>query len=484
MSITFSSSQQQQQQPITITNNNNNNSILTGTTSLTKSKPSSSKPTLKLRSQPNNNRSLLLARCDSPTAWLIYYFAFNLGLTIFNKRVLISFPFPWTLTAIHTLAGTIGSQLAHAQGLFSAARLSRNHNIILIAFSILYTVNIAVSNLSLHLVTVPFHQVVRATTPLFTIILSIIYFNKSYPFETYLSLFIVVLGVGLSTYGDYGWTLPGLLLTLLGTILASFKTVVTNVIQVGRLRLNPLDLLMRMSPLAFIQCLLYAYLTGEIESVHHFAHQQHFDRRKVFALIINGIIAFGLNVVSFTANKKTSALTMTVAANVKQVLTILSAILIFKLVITPMNLLGILITLIGGAYYAKIELERKYSNKKADDVLIIPSHTYHPLQDRMNHQAEAEDEEDNQNSYHHHHDHHDKKKLMDQEEAPGQDDRDGLSSSGSLDKINFSSAHPLQINTLLSKQRAFNLSGSARELEEGALPSTTDPPILNIISPR
>jgi hypothetical protein len=86
---------------------------------------------------------------------LIYYFAFNLGLTIFNKRVLISFPFPWTLTAIHTLAGTIGSQLAHAQGLFSAARLSRNHNIILIAFSILYTVNIAVSNLSLHLVTVP-----------------------------------------------------------------------------------------------------------------------------------------------------------------------------------------------------------------------------------------------------------------------------------------------------------------------------------------
>jgi hypothetical protein len=158
-------------------------------------------------------------------------------------------------------------------------------------------------------------------------------------------------------------------------------------------------------------------------------------------------------------------------------LTILSAILIFKLVITPMNLLGILITLIGGAYYAKIELERKYSNKKADDVLIIPSHTYHPLQDRMNHQDEDREEEDNTINYHH-------KKLMDQDEAPGQEDRDAVSGSGSLEKKNFSSAHPLQINTLLSKQRAFNLSGSARELEEGALPSTTDPPILNIISPR
>jgi len=36
-------------------------------------------------------------------------------------------------------------------------------------------------------------------------------------------------------------------------------------------------------------------------------------------------------IVSFSANKKTSALTMTVAANVKQVLTILLAVVIFNL---------------------------------------------------------------------------------------------------------------------------------------------------------
>lgn len=36
-------------------------------------------------------------------------------------------------------------------------------------------------------------------------------------------------------------------------------------------------------------------------------------RSKAVALLVNGVIAFGLNVVSFTANKKTSALTMTVA---------------------------------------------------------------------------------------------------------------------------------------------------------------------------
>lgn len=92
---------------------------------------------------------------DSSTAWLIYYFSFNLGLTIYNKRVLLGFPFPWTLTGVHTLASTFGSQVALNRGLFKAARLSRRDSLILVAFSILYTVNIAVSNLSLHLVTVP-----------------------------------------------------------------------------------------------------------------------------------------------------------------------------------------------------------------------------------------------------------------------------------------------------------------------------------------
>ena len=37
-------------------------------------------------------------------------------------------------------------------------------------------------------------------------------------------------------------------------------------------------------------------------------------RGKAIALLVNGVIACGLNIVSFTANKKAGALTMTVSA--------------------------------------------------------------------------------------------------------------------------------------------------------------------------
>ena len=108
-----------------------------------------------LLSSRQSTKARLAATMDTPTAWLVLYFSFNLGLTLYNKLVLQGFPFPWTLTGIQMLSGTIGTQIALNRGFFTQARLTTKEGAIMVAFSVLYTVNIAVSNLSLHLVTVP-----------------------------------------------------------------------------------------------------------------------------------------------------------------------------------------------------------------------------------------------------------------------------------------------------------------------------------------
>ena len=102
-----------------------------------------------------------------------------------------------------------------------------------------------------------------------------------------------------------------------------------------------------MSPLAFVQTVIYAYVTGELNRVRTFSKNS-MTTSLVIALMTNGVIAFFLNYVSFTANKKTSPLTMTVAGNVKQVLSIILAVVIFNLTITPTNGVGIFLTLLGG----------------------------------------------------------------------------------------------------------------------------------------
>ncbi|KAI0357006.1 TPT-domain-containing protein [Trametes cingulata] len=326
------------------------------------------------------------SRVRSEAFWLALYFVFNLGLTLYNKGVLVRFPYPYTLTAMHALCGSLGGHVLQQRKLYTPARLNARSYAVLGAFSVLYAVNIAVSNISLQLVTVPFHQVVRAATPIFTTFLSAIIVGTRLSSAKLIALAPVMLGVILATYGDYYFTAMGFLLTLLGTILAALKTIYTNVLQsppssgtklTNRstphsfaaslilpppLNLHPLDLLTRMSPLAFVQCIAYAYLSGEFSRMRDSASDGAASFTGLWHLLLllgNGCIAFGLNVVSFTANGKVGALNMTVAANVKQVLTIVLAVSVFDLTITRTNAIGIVITLLGGAWYAGVEYQAK-----------------------------------------------------------------------------------------------------------------------------
>jgi Triose-phosphate Transporter family len=167
----------------------------------------------------------------------------------------------------------------------------------------------------------------------------------------------------------------GFLLTLLGTLLAAAKTILTNRIQVNNSSpLHPLDLLLRMSPLAFLQSIIYAILIGEPANVAMLLSTMSSHGRSTLALklAINGALAFGLNYVSFAANKKTSPLTMTVAANVKQCLSIILGVWVFRLQVGWMNAVGIMIALVGGAWYAKVEFNIKESRIDGLGVTLSP----------------------------------------------------------------------------------------------------------------
>lgn len=228
------------------------------------------------------------------------------------------------------------------------------------------------TDLNSNLVTIPFHQIVRATTPLFTVAIYALVLHQRYPTLTYLSLLPVIIGVGLACYGDIYFTPLGFFLTLLGAFLAALKTVVTNRIQTSGLKLSPLELLHRMSPLALAQTLLYAYFTGELSRLGTFAADGNLGRREITVLLVNGAIAFALNVISFTANRKTGALTMTVAGNVKQILTIVLSVVFWGLKVTGLNMVGIAVTLAGGAWYAVVELDGKKKNKRAKELAVEP----------------------------------------------------------------------------------------------------------------
>ena len=79
-----------------------------------------------------------------------------------------------------------------------------------------------------------------------------------------------------------------------------------------RLQLHPLDLLTRLSRLAVVQCIVYAYLFGEVDHLLRPSSRSH-TLRQIILISGNGIIAVALNIVSFEANRRSGALSMGVA---------------------------------------------------------------------------------------------------------------------------------------------------------------------------
>lgn len=245
-------------------------------------------------------------------------------------------------------------------GRFETTKLQLRETLALIAFSFLFTINIAISNVSLAMVSIPFHQVVRATTPLVTILLFRVLYHRTFSTATYLSLLPVVLGVAMTVSGDFMFTDLGFILTFLGVGLAALKTIVTNRMMTGSLALSFWEILYRMSPLACVQAVLYAYFTGELSAFHIADLDERFSLLGFTCAIAgNGLLAFALNVSSFGTNKVAGALAMTVCANIKQSLTIILGIVLFNVQFNPTQMAGILVTVAGGAVYSVVELRSK-----------------------------------------------------------------------------------------------------------------------------
>ncbi|KAK6396778.1 hypothetical protein LTR65_008676 [Meristemomyces frigidus] len=260
---------------------------------------------------------------------------------------------PWLLTVMHAATTSLGCFSLVATGHLKPSKLSATEHLVLVAFSSLFTLNIAISNVSLALVSVPFHQVLRSTCPIATILIYRVAYKRSYEQQTYLSMIPIIIGVGMATVGDYYFTVLGFGLTLLGVLLAAVKTVASNRMMTGSLALAPLEILYRMSPLAAVQCLGYAAASGELSQLRTAYTDGVFQDGFLIALVVNAVMAFCLNVVSFQTNKVAGALTISVCGNVKQCLTILLGIILFNVHVSALNGIGMLITVGGAAWYRR-----------------------------------------------------------------------------------------------------------------------------------
>jgi len=313
---------------------------------------------------------------DASFVWLMIWMANNIGITLLNKAsfATVDFHYPYFLSFLHMVCNSIGSAFifrsikkdteAGKTGFFQSLlgtitrkKLDKNGRKYILAFSVIFSLNIAIGNVSLRHVSVNFNQIMRSLVPAITITMGLC-LGKDISKNRIIAVVPVVMGVAMATFGDNVFTALGFFYTAVCIVLASLKVVASGEILTGSLKLHPVDLLGHLAPLAMVQCIVLSFITGEIGEI--FSRDDLCDSFLPAAVVLtSGAFSFSLNISSLMANKLTSPLTLCIAANVKQVLMIAISTIIFETPISPLNGAGIIVVLLGSGRYSYVSMVEK-----------------------------------------------------------------------------------------------------------------------------
>jgi Triose-phosphate Transporter family len=329
------------------------------------------------------------------------YFVLNVLVTITNRIIVTQTSSPYLLTASHAAVSYLSTSiLARLQSLqpspiyrvpFASTKL--------LLFSILFTLNITLSNYTLSLVSLPVHQTIRATAPALTIAFTVLLSLRtwsSYTPTTYFSLVPIIVGVILAANGSrIDTSFLGIFLTFVGAVTAVLKTIATHAIQT-HLDIKSFELIRATAPFSFIQSLFMAWQYEEFQRVTHLPPLRTLSTGQPWTwlsmssllglMLLNALLAALLNLTSFEANRRCGPVTMGVAANLKQVALLLIPFSAKKgkgVSPGPQVFAGGLITVVGGVWYTfaqgggrsgrtleRVETEEKVKWKEKDNDMV------------------------------------------------------------------------------------------------------------------
>jgi len=297
---------------------------------------------------------LILALC------LVWYSVSSIN-NVIGKSLLNQFPYPMTLTLVQLLSISIYSEpiLRH----FVKRRTEVESGIfkkIIVPLAIGKFLASVSSHISMWKVPVSYSHTVKATMPLFTVVLARILFGEKQSKTVYWSLVPIITGVVIATATEFHFDTIGLISALVATCGFSLQ----NIFSKKVLKLTGMHQFQLLATLGRISLGLFFPIWFLIDARRLMTtHPEIHDPSSVLTLLfLDGFLNFAQNILAFTLIQMVTPLTYAVANATKRIAIISVSIFLLRNPVSSTNVFGMCLAVFGVLLYNRakhIENRRK-----------------------------------------------------------------------------------------------------------------------------
>ena len=319
----------------------------------------------------------------TPLASIAYFFASSSSLLVYNKWLWVSFGFkyPVLTTAMHMLvSGIVGAAGVMLFDETAGACLSRPAALRGVAIGLAIAIDLCLTNMSFIFLTLPFIEMIKSATPLWTLLLSFATRIEQPSLLLVCAVLLMTVGLCLSAYGEANFNPAGFFMCLGASMLAGCSLVLTQ------MALKPVDPSKEMSGAALLAVsrftafplCLAAGLVLEYRSLlaSKFTHDAALGLQSGVAVGGGTLLAANFNVSELMLLKRTSALTLIVCQVCKVMAVSAVSVLFFHTSISTLNVLGYVVCMSGVSAFNASKCAHKSSSDSDfpldDKVALLP----------------------------------------------------------------------------------------------------------------
>jgi solute carrier family 35 protein E1 len=297
------------------------------------------------------------------SAW---YFL-NTANNIFNKKALTAIPLPWTAATVALASGIPYVFFLWGTGLRPTPKLSLSHIKNLSGVCAAHLCAHVGGTIAIGAGAVSFIQIVKASEPVVSCILSASLLGQVYSLPVYLTLLPIVGGVALSSFTELSFTWLAFGSAMLSNVAGSFRAIMAKKAMNKPQGENMSDanlyaVLTIMSFLLLLPISLMIETPAKIAATWSAANAAGIGNGYILSNLLSaGFCYYLYNETAFLALGRVTPVTHAVANTVKRIVIILVSVGIFSTKMTPLGMVGSGIAVFGAFLYA---LAKQFSAKK------------------------------------------------------------------------------------------------------------------------